>query len=163
MGRVKPFLNFFVLVALAVCVGIARAAPVNITVLAVVGAGIDEDVGAFRAAVAVANADAATNAVVRLNAVVVRGAGSPIDSMIAFCEASGLPFANVVVGPSFSRDALLIAALTGRMGLPTLAYSATASALNDPSAFPTLLRSVASDGLTARAVVALLKSFGFRR
>lgn len=139
------------------------APPLEVVVLVSLPSGAAEYRAAADAAVYVANNDVATNSSVRLRAAHVLSGGVPLQTLENICTCADTARAAAVLGPQYSRDAVLAAALGALDTLPVVSFSATAPELGSEANYPTFVRLVPSDAVVAAAAVALLRGFGVRR
>ena len=83
---------------------------------------------------------------------VVQTGGNKMTALSGSCEVVSNSKIVGIVGPAYSREAKLIAAVTGSIGIPTISQSATNPDLSDRNAYPTFYRTVPSDNAAAVAI-----------
>jgi hypothetical protein len=148
------------LVGLIVCSS-ALPYPIEVVVLTVLSS--TEYAAAADVAALIANADPATNATLCLRVSHLLSGGVPLQTVENICNATDAQLAAVILGPQYSRDAFLAAALGQLNGLPVVSFSATSPDLGSEASYPTFVRLVPSDGVIAAAAVALLRSLNVTR
>lgn len=82
----------------------------------------------------------------------VQTGGLKINALSSTCEAVSDSNIVGIVGPAFSREAHLIAAFAGNIGIPAISQSATNPDLSDRNAYSTFYRTVSSDNGAAIAI-----------
>ncbi|XP_034460679.1 extracellular calcium-sensing receptor-like [Hippoglossus hippoglossus] len=73
----------------------------------------------------------------------------------------GAPPVLGVVGDSSSRRSIAISTVLGLYRVPMVSYFATCSCLSDRQRFPSFFRTIPSDAFQVRAMIQLLKRFGW--
>ncbi|XP_060929539.1 extracellular calcium-sensing receptor-like [Limanda limanda] len=73
----------------------------------------------------------------------------------------GTPPVLGVVGDSSSRRSIAISTVLGLYRVPMVSYFATCSCLSDRQKFPSFFRTIPSDAFQVRAMIQLLKRFGW--
>ncbi|XP_069390809.1 extracellular calcium-sensing receptor-like [Paralichthys olivaceus] len=73
----------------------------------------------------------------------------------------GAPTVLGVVGDSSSRRSIAISTVLGLYRMPMVSYFATCSCLSDRQKFPSFFRTIPSDAFQVRAMIQLLKRFGW--
>ncbi|CAF1329662.1 unnamed protein product [Adineta steineri] len=91
----------------------------------------------------------------------IQTGGDLMNSLSSTCRI--LPNSSIVgiVGPSFSREAEMIATFADSIGLPVISYSATAPDLSDRIVYPAFYRTVPSDNAAAFAMVELFNRYNW--
>uniref|UniRef100_A0A3P8W0R4 G-protein coupled receptors family 3 profile domain-containing protein n=1 Tax=Cynoglossus semilaevis TaxID=244447 RepID=A0A3P8W0R4_CYNSE len=72
----------------------------------------------------------------------------------------GLPVLGIV-GDSFSTSTIAISTVVGLYRVPLVSYFATCSCLSDREKFPSFFRTIPSDSFQVRAMIQILKHFGW--
>ncbi|XP_024911010.1 extracellular calcium-sensing receptor-like [Cynoglossus semilaevis] len=72
----------------------------------------------------------------------------------------GLPVIGIV-GDSFSTSTIAISTVLGLYRVPLVSYFATCSCLSDREKFPSFFRTIPSDSFQVRAMIQILKHFGW--
>uniref|UniRef100_A0A3P8VZ46 G-protein coupled receptors family 3 profile domain-containing protein n=1 Tax=Cynoglossus semilaevis TaxID=244447 RepID=A0A3P8VZ46_CYNSE len=72
----------------------------------------------------------------------------------------GLPVIGIV-GDSFSTSSIAISRVLGLYRVPLVSYFATCSCLSDREQFPSFFRTIPSDSFQVRAMIQILKHFGW--
>uniref|UniRef100_A0A665UQ58 Extracellular calcium-sensing receptor-like n=1 Tax=Echeneis naucrates TaxID=173247 RepID=A0A665UQ58_ECHNA len=75
------------------------------------------------------------------------------------CE--GTPPVLGIVGDSSSTRSIAISAVLGLYRVPTVSYFSTCSCLSDRKKFPSFFRTIPSDAFQVRAIIQILKHFGW--
>uniref|UniRef100_A0A665UPD9 G-protein coupled receptors family 3 profile domain-containing protein n=1 Tax=Echeneis naucrates TaxID=173247 RepID=A0A665UPD9_ECHNA len=75
------------------------------------------------------------------------------------CE--GTPPVLGIVGDSSSTRSIAISAVLGLYRVPTVSYFATCSCLSNRQMFPSFFRTIPSDAFQVRAIIQILKHFGW--
>ncbi|XP_029373394.1 extracellular calcium-sensing receptor-like [Echeneis naucrates] len=75
------------------------------------------------------------------------------------CE--GTPPVLGIVGDSSSTRSIAISAVLGLYRVPTVSYFSTCSCLSDRKKFPSFFRTIPSDAFQVRAMIQILKHFGW--
>ncbi|XP_075956556.1 extracellular calcium-sensing receptor-like [Anarhichas minor] len=73
----------------------------------------------------------------------------------------GTPPVLGIVGDSFSTFSIATSDVIGLFNLPIVSYYATCSCLSDRRRFPTFFRTIPSDAFQVRAMIKILKRFGW--
>ncbi|KAK9520981.1 hypothetical protein VZT92_020832 [Zoarces viviparus] len=73
----------------------------------------------------------------------------------------GTPPVLGIVGDSFSTFSIATSDVIGLFNLPIVSYFATCSCLSDRRRFPTFFRTIPSDAFQVRAMIKILKRFGW--
>ncbi|XP_037631639.1 extracellular calcium-sensing receptor-like [Sebastes umbrosus] len=73
----------------------------------------------------------------------------------------GTPPVLGIVGDTFSRGSIAISAVLGLYRLPMVSYFATCSCLSDRKKFPSFFRTIPSDAFQVRAMIQILRRFGW--
>ncbi|KAM6932217.1 extracellular calcium-sensing receptor-like [Lycodopsis pacificus] len=73
----------------------------------------------------------------------------------------GTPPVLGIVGDSMSSSAIATSDVIGLFNLPIVSYYATCSCLSDRRRFPTFFRTIPSDAFQVRAMIKILKHFGW--
>ncbi|KAM8769842.1 extracellular calcium-sensing receptor-like [Acanthopagrus schlegelii] len=73
----------------------------------------------------------------------------------------GSPPVLGIVGDSFSTSSIAIASVLGLYKMPIVSYFATCSCLSDRQRFPSFFRTIPSDAFQVRAMIQILKHFGW--
>ncbi|XP_070399350.1 extracellular calcium-sensing receptor-like [Nothobranchius furzeri] len=73
----------------------------------------------------------------------------------------GSPPVLGLVGDSFSTSAIAISSVLGLYRVPIVSYYATCSCLSDRQTFPSFFRTIPSDSFQVRALIQILKHFGW--
>uniref|UniRef100_A0A8C7YRI8 Olfactory receptor C family, q9 n=1 Tax=Oryzias sinensis TaxID=183150 RepID=A0A8C7YRI8_9TELE len=76
-------------------------------------------------------------------------------------NCSGTPPVLGIVGDHYSTFSIAIANVLGLYKMPLVSYFATCSCLSDRQRFPTFFRTIPSDAFQVRAMVQILKHFGW--
>ncbi|XP_026152634.1 extracellular calcium-sensing receptor-like [Mastacembelus armatus] len=76
-------------------------------------------------------------------------------------SCAGTPPVLGIVGDSSSTRAIAISTVLGLYRVPMVSYFATCSCLSDRGKFPSFFRTIPSDAFQVRAVIQILKSFGW--
>ncbi|CAJ1065287.1 extracellular calcium-sensing receptor-like [Xyrichtys novacula] len=76
-------------------------------------------------------------------------------------NCSGSPPVLGIVGDSFSTFSIATSDVIGLFKLPIVSYFATCSCLSDRQRFPSFFRTIPSDAFQVRAVIQILKHFGW--
>ncbi|XP_041654134.1 extracellular calcium-sensing receptor-like [Cheilinus undulatus] len=76
-------------------------------------------------------------------------------------ECLGNPPVLGIVGDSFSTFSIATSDVIGLFGLPIVSYFATCSCLSDRQRFPSFFRTIPSDAFQVRAMIQILKRFGW--
>lgn len=149
-----------VLLALVLIQDKVKAAPVTRTLLLLLPAGSETASTSALSEIAVdfINADVRFNASVRLQLVSAVSESTPMRSLASVGQVFASENVSGIIGPPYSRDAVLISAWAALVGVPVVSYSATAPSLGSPTAYPTFLRVVSDDSSAIAAAVSLLKS-----
>lgn len=144
---------------------VAQASPVHATLLLMLPA--DSTALAIeamaRAGAAAINANPAYYSSVELSIVTTPGRDK---AMVSFSDACGVATTQAlagIVGPIYSRDAMLVAPWGAMVGLPMVSYGATSALLSDSTAYTTMMRSVPSDASVIQGVIALLQRYNVTR
>ena len=87
--------------------------------------------------------------------------GKAIDSLRSTCFAVSTSNIVGIVGPRLSREAHVIAAFAGNIGIPVVSYIATDSDLSSKSAYPAFYRTIPSDATAVLALIQLFKRFNW--
>lgn len=109
-------------------------------------------------AIDMVNADERYNASLNLELVSVVSGPTPMQSLAVIGQACSSANVSSVIGPPSSSEAVVIGAWASIVGVPIVAYSATAPSLGNSMAFPNLLRVVLDDASTLQATLSLLRS-----
>ncbi|XP_037631925.1 extracellular calcium-sensing receptor-like [Sebastes umbrosus] len=73
----------------------------------------------------------------------------------------GTPPVLGIVGDTFSSGSIAISAVLGLYRLPMVSYFATCSCLSDRQKFPSFFRTIPSDAFQVRAMIQILRRFGW--
>ncbi|XP_037631634.1 extracellular calcium-sensing receptor-like [Sebastes umbrosus] len=73
----------------------------------------------------------------------------------------GTPPVLGIVGDTFSSSSIAITAVLGLYRLPMVSYFATCSCLSDRQKFPSFFRTIPSDAFQVRAIIQILRRFGW--
>ncbi|KAM9359530.1 extracellular calcium-sensing receptor-like [Symphorus nematophorus] len=73
----------------------------------------------------------------------------------------GTPPVLGIVGDSFSTSSIAISNVLGLYKIPIVSYFATCSCLSDRQRFPSFFRTIPSDAFQVRAMIQILKQFGW--
>ncbi|XP_073342657.1 extracellular calcium-sensing receptor-like [Pagrus major] len=73
----------------------------------------------------------------------------------------GSPPVLGIVGDSFSTSSIAISSVLGLYEMPIVSYFATCSCLSDRKRFPSFFRTIPSDAFQVRAMIQILKHFGW--
>ncbi|XP_037631867.1 extracellular calcium-sensing receptor-like [Sebastes umbrosus] len=73
----------------------------------------------------------------------------------------GTPPVLGIVGDTFSRGSIAISAVLNLYRLPMVSYFATCSCLSDRQKFPSFFRTIPSDAFQVRAMIQILRRFGW--
>uniref|UniRef100_A0A8C2WSX6 G-protein coupled receptors family 3 profile domain-containing protein n=1 Tax=Cyclopterus lumpus TaxID=8103 RepID=A0A8C2WSX6_CYCLU len=76
-------------------------------------------------------------------------------------ECLGTPPVLGIVGDSFSTFSIATSDVLGLFNLPIVSYYATCSCLSDRQRFPSFFRTIPSDAFQVRAMIKILKRFGW--
>ncbi|XP_047248475.1 extracellular calcium-sensing receptor-like [Girardinichthys multiradiatus] len=76
-------------------------------------------------------------------------------------NCSGSPPVLGIVGDHYSTFSIAIANVLGLYKMPIVSYFATCSCLSDRQRFPTVFRTIPSDAFQVRAMIQILKYFGW--
>uniref|UniRef100_A0A3Q2Q0Q4 Extracellular calcium-sensing receptor-like n=1 Tax=Fundulus heteroclitus TaxID=8078 RepID=A0A3Q2Q0Q4_FUNHE len=76
-------------------------------------------------------------------------------------NCSGSPPVLGIVGDHYSTFSIAIANVLGLYKMPIVSYFATCSCLSDQQRFPTFFRTIPSDAFQVRAIIHILKHFGW--
>ncbi|XP_017297094.1 extracellular calcium-sensing receptor-like [Kryptolebias marmoratus] len=76
-------------------------------------------------------------------------------------NCSGTPPVLGIVGDHYSTFSIAIANVLGLYKMPLVSYFATCSCLSDRQRFPTFFRTIPSDAFQVRAMIQILKNFGW--
>ncbi|KAM9733897.1 extracellular calcium-sensing receptor-like [Menidia menidia] len=76
-------------------------------------------------------------------------------------NCSGAPPVLGIVGDHYSTFSIAIANVLGLYQMPLVSYFATCSCLSDRQRFPTFFRTIPSDAFQVRAMIQILKHFGW--
>ncbi|XP_055369981.1 extracellular calcium-sensing receptor-like [Betta splendens] len=76
-------------------------------------------------------------------------------------NCSGAPPVLGIVGDSFSTFSIATSTVLGLFKLPIVSYFATCSCLSDRRRFPSFFRTIPSDAFQVRAIIQILKYFGW--
>ncbi|XP_041850819.1 extracellular calcium-sensing receptor-like [Melanotaenia boesemani] len=76
-------------------------------------------------------------------------------------NCSGTPPVLGIVGDHYSTFSIAIANVLGLYKMPLVSYFATCSCLSDRQRFPTFFRTIPSDAFQVRAMIQILKHFGW--
>ncbi|CAF2663929.1 unnamed protein product [Rotaria sp. Silwood2] len=92
---------------------------------------------------------------------VAQTGGYPIGAISTTCSI--MSNFNIVgmVGPTYSREAHIIAQYAESVGIPAISYTATDPELSDRNAYPAFYRTVPSDATAASSIVELFKRFNW--
>uniref|UniRef100_A0A3P8VY31 G-protein coupled receptors family 3 profile domain-containing protein n=1 Tax=Cynoglossus semilaevis TaxID=244447 RepID=A0A3P8VY31_CYNSE len=80
--------------------------------------------------------------------------------MISEETCVGLPVLGIV-GDTFSTSSIAISTVVGLYRVPLVSYFATCSCLSDREQFPSFFRTIPSDSFQIRAMIQILKHFGW--
>ncbi|XP_024911007.1 extracellular calcium-sensing receptor-like, partial [Cynoglossus semilaevis] len=80
--------------------------------------------------------------------------------MISEETCVGLPVLGIV-GDTFSTSSIAISTVVGLYRVPLVSYFATCSCLSDREQFPSFFRTIPSDSFQVRAMIQILKHFGW--
>lgn len=92
---------------------------------------------------------------------VAQTGGTVIGAVSSTCQIMSTSNIVGIVGPSTSREAPIIAALTEKIGVPTISYGATAPDFADENAYPAFYRTITSDSSAASAIVKLFTQYNW--
>ncbi|XP_059187148.1 extracellular calcium-sensing receptor-like [Centropristis striata] len=73
----------------------------------------------------------------------------------------GTPPVVGIVGDSFSTNSIAISNVLGQYKVPIVSYFSTCSCLSDRQRFPSFFRTIPSDAFQVRAMIQILKHFGW--
>uniref|UniRef100_A0A3Q2VBH8 Extracellular calcium-sensing receptor-like n=1 Tax=Haplochromis burtoni TaxID=8153 RepID=A0A3Q2VBH8_HAPBU len=76
-------------------------------------------------------------------------------------NCSGTPSVVGIVGDPFSTFSIAASSVLGLFKLPIVSYFATCSCLSDRQRFPSFFRTIPSDAFQVRAMIQILKHFGW--
>ncbi|XP_031612237.2 extracellular calcium-sensing receptor-like [Oreochromis aureus] len=76
-------------------------------------------------------------------------------------NCSGTPSVVGIVGDPFSTFSIAASSVLGLFKLPIVSYFATCSCLSDRQKFPSFFRTIPSDAFQVRAMIQILKHFGW--
>uniref|UniRef100_A0A8C5HH99 G-protein coupled receptors family 3 profile domain-containing protein n=1 Tax=Gouania willdenowi TaxID=441366 RepID=A0A8C5HH99_GOUWI len=76
-------------------------------------------------------------------------------------NCSGIPPVIGIVGEMYSTFSIAISDVLGLYKMPIVSYYATCSCLSDQQRFPTFFRTIPSDAFQVRAMIQILKYFGW--
>uniref|UniRef100_A0A672GD46 Extracellular calcium-sensing receptor-like n=1 Tax=Salarias fasciatus TaxID=181472 RepID=A0A672GD46_SALFA len=76
-------------------------------------------------------------------------------------DCSGIPPIIGIVGDHYSTFSIAISNVLGLYKMPIVSYFATCSCLSDRQRFPTFFRTIPSDAFQVRAMIQILKHFGW--
>ncbi|XP_074496754.1 extracellular calcium-sensing receptor-like [Sebastes fasciatus] len=88
-------------------------------------------------------------------------ASGPEEQFILDKTCVGTPPVLGIVGDTFSRGSIAISAVLGLYRLPMVSYFATCSCLSDRQKFPSFFRTIPSDAFQVRAMIQILRRFGW--
>ncbi|CAF3910688.1 unnamed protein product [Adineta steineri] len=91
----------------------------------------------------------------------VETGGDPMIAIADTCQAVSISNIVGIVGPGLSREAVLVAPFTTRVGIPAISYAATDPALSDGNAYPAFYRTISSDSTAALAFAQLFIRFNW--
>ncbi|KAM8769843.1 extracellular calcium-sensing receptor-like [Acanthopagrus schlegelii] len=76
-------------------------------------------------------------------------------------DCLGSPPVMGIVGDSFSTSSIAISSVLGLYKMPIVSYFSTCSCLSDRKRFPSFFRTIPSDAFQVRAMIQILKHFGW--
>ncbi|XP_036934171.1 extracellular calcium-sensing receptor-like [Acanthopagrus latus] len=76
-------------------------------------------------------------------------------------DCLGTPPVMGIVGDSFSTSSIAISSVLGLYKMPIVSYFSTCSCLSDRKRFPSFFRTIPSDAFQVRAMIQILKHFGW--
>ncbi|KAL3991763.1 torsin-1 [Sarotherodon galilaeus] len=76
-------------------------------------------------------------------------------------NCSGIPPVLGIVGDHYSTFSIAISSVLSLYNIPIVSYFATCSCLSDRQRFPTFFRTIPSDAFQVRAMIQILKHFGW--
>ena len=92
---------------------------------------------------------------------VVKSEGNAMDTLSSTCLQISNSTIVGIVGPTFSREAHVIAPFAEKLNIPVISYASTGPALSDRKAYPTFYRTASSDNAAALAIAKLFKKFNW--
>ena len=92
---------------------------------------------------------------------IVDGGGSVMDTLSSTCLQISNSNITGIVGPTFSREAHVIAPFAAKLGIPVISHAATDPELSDRNAYPTFYRTVPSDNEAALAIAKVFVMFNW--
>ncbi|CAF3757454.1 unnamed protein product [Rotaria sp. Silwood1] len=87
--------------------------------------------------------------------------GNLVDALSDTCRSVSQSNIVGIIGPTLSREAVIISPVGHSLGIPVIAYSATSPDLSDKTAYPNFYRTVPSDNTAAKALVKLFNRFNW--
>ncbi|XP_066540766.1 extracellular calcium-sensing receptor-like [Hoplias malabaricus] len=86
---------------------------------------------------------------------------SGTDESISRSDCTGFPPVIGIVGDPGSTHSIAISSVLGLFRVPMVSYFATCSCLSDRKQYPSFFRTIPSDAFQVRAIVQILKQFGW--